>query len=556
MKSILNITIVNNINTRMSELPWIEKYRPLKLDDIVSHTNIITLFKSTLETGNLPHLLMYGNPGSGKCLHGDTDILMYNGQIKKAYDIKINDQLMGDDYKPRIVLNLTSGIDDMYQIILSNGEKFIVNSKHILCLKTSSNSIYDICISDIINKCDMYWSYKIGPIESWNNTPQYNINHYVTLNNNNEDISELKYVNIEFRRNFINKIMHIDNTILVNNNIDIIKFILNSIGYHYCQHYDNSNEIYIEKNTKLISFNIKYIGKDKYYGFTITGNGRFVLGNFIVTHNTSTILALARELFGPIKFPERIIELNASDERGINIVRDKLVNYAKMAVGMPDPLYKCPPYKIIILDEADAMTTEAQSALRKIIEDKSNVTIFCFICNYIKQIIDPIASRCVKLHFKPIEKNYIRDKLVQIANKESMYITDDSIDILSDIAAGDMRKGIMLLQNLKYLNKNIEIEDVLYLANIMPYKNIENIVYDCLNAQSINQIVKNAKNIVLSGYPVDNILRQITSIILRSDILSDMQKINICLIIASKERLLIDGADEYLQILDILISLN
>ena len=102
------------------------------------------------------------------------------------------------------------------------------------------------------------------------------------------------------------------------------------------------------------------------------------------TGKTTTILALARELYGPELYKSRILELNASDERGIKVVRDKVKTFAQGAVGgQRVPGYPCPRFKMIILDEADTMTPEAQSALRRIIENYSNVTRFCLICNYV-----------------------------------------------------------------------------------------------------------------------------------------------------------------------------
>ena len=115
---------------------------------------------------------------------------------------------------------------------------------------------------------------------------------------------------------------------------------------------------------------------------------------------TSTILALARELYGPEYFFDRIIELNASDERGINVIREKVKTYAKHAVRLNDNI---PKFKIIILDEADSMTSDSQFALRRIMEEYSKVTRFCIICNYHNKIIDPIVSRCSLFRFKPIE---------------------------------------------------------------------------------------------------------------------------------------------------------
>ena len=102
---------------------------------------------------------------------------------------------------------------------------------------------------------------------------------------------------------------------------------------------------------------------------------------------TSTIIALAKDLFGVENYADRIIELNASDERGINIIRDKIKKYSKQSIKKLDD---APPWKIIVLDEADTMTTDSQFALRQIMEKYSNITRFCIICNYYNKIIDPI----------------------------------------------------------------------------------------------------------------------------------------------------------------------
>lgn len=104
---------------------------------------------------------------------------------------------------------------------------------------------------------------------------------------------------------------------------------------------------------------------------------------------------MAKELYGEFDYKKRVLELNASDERGINVVREKIKSFSQIKAHKIENK-KAPPYSLIILDEADSMTIDAQSALRRIIEDHVKTIRFCIICNYISKIIDPISSRCAK----------------------------------------------------------------------------------------------------------------------------------------------------------------
>jgi replication factor C subunit 2/4 len=275
---------------------------------------------------------------------------------------------------------------------------------------------------------------------------------------------------------------------------------------------------------------------------------------------TSCILAIAMELFGPKKFHDRVIELNASDERGINIVRNKIVTFAKASIGTPDPNYPSPPYKIIILDEADAMTIDAQSALRKTMEDNSSITRFCFICNYIKKIIDPIISRCVKFRFKPLNRDSMFSKLQSISNNEKLNLDDQTINNITMISDGDMRKAIMFLQNLKYVKafKNVTSDDVLELAGYPPY-NIKRQINGLCNSNhniKVAFIVKLAKTIISSSYPIHIIFKEMNNIVINNKLINDKMKSMICFHFANTEKRLIDGADEYLQLLDSLMYIR
>lgn len=281
-----------------------------------------------------------------------------------------------------------------------------------------------------------------------------------------------------------------------------------------------------------------------------TGN----LPNFIFygppgTGKTSAILSLAYELFGPILIHERVLELNASDQRGINIVRDKIIKFAKESISNPDPDYPSPPYKIIILDEADAITLDAQAALRKVIETSSKITRFCFTCNYIEKIIQPIISRCVKFRFKPISINILNERLIAISKLENININNKCINKISEISEGDCRKAIMILQNTKYIikmKKNITPEDYDDLTGITNIKYLEEIWNNIIksNIYEINTLTKSVLN---NGVNINNLLIFLKNKILESKI-SDENKSNLIIEILNINTKLLEKANEYLQL--------
>lgn len=190
------------------------------------------------------------------------------------------------------------------------------------------------------------------------------------------------------------------------------------------------------------------------------------------TGKTTTILSLCYELFGPINFKNRVLELNASDERGIGVVRDSILRFAKTSLSSPDPNYPSPPIKLIILDEADAMTYDAQSALRKIMEDYLETTRFCIICNYIEKIIKPIVSRCMFFNFVPLDNKLIIRHLKKIAEKEKLKLNDEDIENIYKSYNGDLRQAISSLQQLKYIDDEDLEDEIMEKFNIEFYDNI------------------------------------------------------------------------------------
>lgn len=267
------------------------------------------------------------------------------------------------------------------------------------------------------------------------------------------------------------------------------------------------------------------------------------------TGKTSSAHAIAIELFGPKNIKKRMIELNASDERGINNVRNKIIEFARSSISSPDPNYPSPPYKLIILDEADAMTNEAQSALRKVMEDNSLITRFIFICNNINQIIEPIISRCLRIRFNKLSLDKIIFKLTEICKLENINPLPEHITLIANYSNGDMRSAIIKLQHLKYDNN---IENVLNLISDKVLSQIRNIN----STTPIIELIELINNIKLNSYSIYDVLNNINDIIIYHPSLSDLQKSKLCGYLASSELMINECADEYVQLLNIFVQMK
>lgn len=299
------------------------------------------------------------------------------------------------------------------------------------------------------------------------------------------------------------------------------------------------------------------------------------------TGKTSTILALAKQLYGPHLYKSRVLELNASDERGISIVRQKIKNFARLTISNPSKEdlenYPCPPYKIIILDEADSMTNDAQSALRRTMENYSGVTRFCLICNYITRIIDPLASRCSKFRFRLLNNSNALNRLKYIVGQEEIALdNEDVLEEVLNISNGDLRKAITYLQSAARLhasfnnrideNGDIEMVDadtkskitkdsIQEIAGVLPEASLDQIM-SAIDSLDTRTILQKVEEIVLQGWSAQQVVDQLHDKFILNDSLESSTKNKIAKILFETDRKLNNGTDEHIQLLNLCLQIK
>ena len=225
---------------------------------------------------------------------------------------------------------------------------------------------------------------------------------------------------------------------------------------------------------------------------------------------TTSILALARDLYGP-GYQSFILELNASDERGIDVIREKVKNFARTAAISSEV-----PFKILIMDEADSLTSPAQHALRRTMERYTRTCRFCLIGNYSERIIEPIQSRCSIFRFGPLSEADSKGWIRSIAEKEGVNLIEEGVDAIYEAAIGDLRKSVNLLQAAAATSGD-EVDDIVIysvLGRVSPGR-----IREMLNLGLKGQFLE-AREILRAllideGLAADDIIRLVYSEVMR-----------------------------------------
>jgi len=258
------------------------------------------------------------------------------------------------------------------------------------------------------------------------------------------------------------------------------------------------------------------------------------------TGKTTAAMALAREIFGD-SFEQNFLELNASDERGINVVRETIKEFART---LP---FGGATFKIIFLDEADALTADAQHALRRTMEKYAATSRFILSCNYSSKIIEPIQSRCAIFRFRPLSEEQIKERLKFIAEKEGLKITEDGLNALVYVAEGDLRRAINLLQASAALSREIDEKLVFQVASKAKPQEIRKIMELALAGDFMGARKLLYSVMIEYGMSGDDVIRQMHKEVFNLNV-DDRTKVHLIDLIGEYEFRIVEGANERIQI--------
>lgn len=221
------------------------------------------------------------------------------------------------------------------------------------------------------------------------------------------------------------------------------------------------------------------------------------------TSKTTSVICIAKELYGN-EWSSNFLELNASDSRGIDVIRERVKNYASVqSIGNV-------PFKIILLDEADSLTKDAQNALRRTMESYSSSCRFVLTCNYSSKIIEPITSRTSVFRFKKIKSEDIIKICKNVCEQEKIKIESEALEAIAYISEGDARKAIGIIDSsmVTLENKSITLKDIYEISSYIEPKLITDIIKKALSKEFFSSLTL-IENLIMDGISADDILKQL-----------------------------------------------
>ena len=259
------------------------------------------------------------------------------------------------------------------------------------------------------------------------------------------------------------------------------------------------------------------------------------------TGKTTAALCLARDLYGD-NYREHLMELNASDERGIDVVRETIKTFARSrSIGEV-------PFKIMILDEADNMTTDAQQALRRTMEKYTESCRFIMCANYSGKIIEPIQSRCAPFRFSFLPKEEHDKYVYQIAQKENVTLLPDGLEAIFEVCGGDMRRAMNTLQSAASMNKPIDAKLVYAVTGRANPVDVQKMLVTAVNGDFLEARKQMRDMLQKYGVPGSDIVRQIHAETFKTKEIPEPLKIKLVDFLGEVDFRLMEGADDEVQL--------
>ncbi|HDI73447.1 MAG TPA: replication factor C small subunit [Candidatus Korarchaeota archaeon] len=268
------------------------------------------------------------------------------------------------------------------------------------------------------------------------------------------------------------------------------------------------------------------------------------------TGKTTTALALAHDIYGSEEvLKANYMELNASDERGIDTIRTKIKDFAKTAP------FGDVPFKIIHLDEADSLTADAQHALRRIMEMYSSTTRFILACNYSSKIIEPIQSRCAVFRFGPIPEEAVKERLLMIADKEKVRYTEEGISAIVYVAEGDLRRAVNLLQTASAMADTVDAKVVYRVAGLAHPEEVKGMINAALKGRFVaaRDMLRNL--MINYGMSAQDVIKQLNREIMASKSIPDKVKAQLMVFLSEVDFRVTEGAHGDVQLAAMLAKL-
>jgi len=275
------------------------------------------------------------------------------------------------------------------------------------------------------------------------------------------------------------------------------------------------------------------------------------------TGKTTVALALVQQFFGK-EWRTRVRELNASDERGISAVREKVKTFAQLAIGSTQAglTESKAKFRVIILDEADSMTHDAQAALRRIMEEFMATCRFIVICNYVSKIIDPLHSRCSKFRFNLIAPEFQKTRLLYICEQEKVKLCPGALDKLINLSKGDMRAAVTLLQTAQGFYGEVNQEGLVEVACAVPTEAIALLLRRTREAKVTDEVTHAVREFLLDGYSGQQVLDQLLAMLMQDPSIPDLAKARCATLFSQVDERLTQGCDEELQLFSLFANLR